>query len=49
MWSRYLLWEKSDIFEAIKHIEEKAKCKVVFTRNTIEKHQRKLARLAKSY
>lgn len=37
-WSRYLLWEKSDIFDAIKNIEEKAKCKIIFTPNTIMRH-----------
>jgi hypothetical protein len=37
-WSRYLLWENTDIFEAIKEIEKKMGCEIKFTKNTIDKH-----------
>ena len=42
------MWENSDIFEAIKEIEKRMGCEIKYTKNTIEKHQRKLARLAKA-
>lgn len=47
-WSRYLLWDDPDIFETIPRIEEKMKCKIQFTKNTVARHQRKLAKLAVS-
>jgi hypothetical protein len=37
-WARYLLWDKSDIFEAIKNIESETGITIKFTKNTIEKH-----------
>jgi len=43
------LWgDHEDIFENIKDIEKRMGCEIKFTKNTIEKHQRKLARLAKA-
>lgn len=37
-WSRFLLWENTDIFQAIADIEKKMGCEIKFTKNTIEKH-----------
>jgi hypothetical protein len=47
-WARYLLWENADIFTAIKEIETRMGCEIKYTQKTIEKHQRKLARLYKT-
>lgn len=47
-WARYLLWENADIFTAIKEIESRMGCEIKYTQKTIEKHQRKLARLYKT-
>lgn len=47
-WARFLLWENADIFAAIKEIETRLGCEIKFTQKTIEKHQRKLARLYKT-
>ena len=46
-WSRYLLWEKTNIEDAIKNIETQAGVKIKYTINTIKKHQNKLAKAVK--
>lgn len=46
-WSRFLLWNDTDIFQSIQDIEKTMGCQIKFTKNTIDKHQRKLAKLAK--
>lgn len=46
-WARYLLWEKTDIFDAIDHIEKETGIKIKYTKNTIERHQKKLAKAVK--
>lgn len=46
-WSRWLLWEKEDIYDAIKHIEANTNLKIQLTKNTIDKHHRLLSKLAK--
>ena len=37
-WARYLLWEKENIEDAIKHIEDIAGIKIKYTKNTILAH-----------
>lgn len=37
-WSRWLLWEFKDIFDAIKFIEERQNIKIKYTPNTIKRH-----------
>ncbi len=44
-WSRYLLWEKTNIFDAISNIQNETGMVIKFTPNTIKKHQSKLAKL----
>jgi hypothetical protein len=46
-WARYLLWEKPDIFEAIAEIEKNTGLQIKYTKNTIQKHQNKLAKAVK--
>ena len=46
-WARYLLWEKTDIIDAIKSIESASGFKIKYTPKTIERHQRKLAKAVK--
>jgi ribosomal protein S18 len=43
-----LLWEEKDIFTAISKIEKELNITIKFTKNTIAKHQRKLAKAIKS-
>lgn len=46
-WSRYLLWEKPEFYDALQEIENKTGIKIKYTKNTIDKHLKKLAKAVK--